>query len=84
MVFHVSRWKEVLGGGDQLATQDLIAISDLSFILHETKKILGFCEQSLRNKLITEYKIKWRDQIEEDSTRESLLTLREYFLGARE
>ena len=79
-VFHVSRLKEVLGGGDQIVSpQDVIAVEDLSFVPHEPDRILGFRERPLRNKTVTEYRIKWKDRIEEDSTWESLLTLRKYF-----
>ena len=72
--------KEVLGGEDQLVSpQDVTAVQDFTFVPHEPDKVLGFRERPLKSKIVMEYRIKWKDRIEEDSTWESLHTLRKFF-----
>lgn len=71
--FHASRLKELLGSvEDQLVTpQELIEVEALTFLSHELKCILGFREGQSKNQTIMEYKIKWKDCVEEDATWET-------------
>ena len=79
-VFHVSRLKEALGGDDNIVTPtNLTTLEDTRFVPHEPERILDHRIKKLRSREIHEYKIKWKDRVEEDSTWERVDTLQKLF-----
>ena len=65
--------KEVLVVADQLVSlEEIIEVEDLAYVPHELETILDFCEHHVRNLIIIESKIKWKDGVAEDATWESL------------
>ena len=69
-VFHVSRLKKAIGQRVVPSTE-LPPLDEEGKLILIPKAILDTRERTLRNKLIKEYLVKWRNLPEEDATLES-------------
>ena len=54
--------------------RELVELEDLSYVPYELELIVDFRERQLRNKLIPEYLIEWKDRADEDSTWETVVS----------
>jgi len=66
-VFHVSCLKKDLGQ-QVVSSTDLPPLDEESHLILVPKHILKFREKRLRNKMVNEYLIRWKDLPVEDAT----------------
>lgn len=69
-VFHVSRLKKAIGQG-VVPSADLPPLDEEGRLVLIPAAILDVRERTLRNKIVKEYLVKWRDLPDEDSTWEN-------------